>query len=160
MLDTIREVLRTSKLDPSTLEFEITENCVFQQLMKFLPILVELKVMGVRISIDDFGAGYSTLSQFIQIPFDVLKIDKIFANRITTDQKDIAIISGLLDISDNLGMEVIGEGIETAEQLAVFQSEGCSIIQGFYFSQPVAGSEIPALLEKGMGHLLIGSGSG
>ena len=103
--------------------------------------------MGVRISIDDFGAGYSTLSQLTQIPFDVLKIDKIFADRVTTDQKEIAIISGLLDISDNLGMTVSGEGIETAEQIAIFQSKGCNIVQGFYFSQPVAGSEIPALLK-------------
>jgi len=84
---------------------------------------------------------------------------KNFTDRVTTDQKDIAIISGFLDISENLGIAVIGDGIETAEQLAIFQSEGCSIIQGFYFSQPVTGREIPALIEKGMGHLLIETGA-
>ena len=106
--------------------------------------------MGVRISIDNFGMGYSNLSNLAQIPFDVLKIDQSFALKITTNPKDVTIISGIINIAKKLEMEVIAEGVETAEQLEIYKAAGCHLIQGFYFSPAVPDESIPDLIKAGI----------
>ncbi|HKJ26936.1 MAG TPA: EAL domain-containing protein, partial [Anaerolineales bacterium] len=147
LIGNIERVLNETGLDPKYLEFELTENVVFQAIEEHLPLLHNLQSMGVRLSIDDFGTGNSTLRQITRLPFNTLKIDYIFASEVLQDPKTIAIISGIVDIAANLGMDVIAEGIENLEQLEAFQAEGCELVQGFYYSPAVPPDKITQLLK-------------
>jgi EAL domain-containing protein (putative c-di-GMP-specific phosphodiesterase class I) len=99
--------------------------------------LEQLRRLGVRLNIDDFGTGYSSLGQLRHFPFDTLKIDKTFMHGLGEDPHNTAIVSGLLALSRNLGLEVVAEGIETPDQLEHLQALGCDRGQGYYLSRPV-----------------------
>ncbi len=100
-------------------------------------ILSELKALGVRLSIDDFGTGYSSLSYLRRFALDILKIDRSFISEMLTNSESLEIVKTILSLGNNLGMEVVAEGVETLEQMSVLKSLGCEYAQGYFFSKPV-----------------------
>lgn len=134
------EVIRTSiqkfKIKPSMLEIEITEG-LMGNIKEAIPILRKLKELGVIISVDDFGTGYSSLSYIKQFPIDVLKIDQSFVKDVVTNAKDAAITTTIIHLGQNLGMEVIAEGVENKEQEDFLKKANCQKAQGYYYSKPL-----------------------
>ena len=145
----IKRVLEETGLDPQLLELELTENIIFRDMESSMALLHELKGLGIRLAVDDFGTGYSTLSHLAKFPFDTLKIDQTFAPNITTDPNDAAIVGGIISIASNLGMTVIAEGVETADQIVFYKSHGCDQVQGWFYSHSVSAETIATLLKDG-----------
>lgn len=136
-VDQVDKVLKKTGLPPEYLEVEITEGTFIEDPQKTVEILTDMKVRGLRIALDDFGTGYSSLSYLKKFPIDRLKVDRSFVMDIADDEDDKAIVSLITDISRNLGMEVIAEGVEDTRQRDVLMSMGCSAMQGFYYCKPL-----------------------
>ncbi len=100
-------------------------------------MLRQLRALGVKLSIDDFGTGYSSLSYLHRFPIDTLKIDRSFVSRMTDNQENAEIVRTIVVLAQNLGMDVVAEGVETNDQLALLKKLGCENGQGYYFSKPV-----------------------
>lgn len=137
LVHTIEQILGETGLDPEWLEFEITESLLLQNTKKNLTVLNELKRIGVSISIDDFGVGYSSLSYLKHFPIDYLKIDKSFVQNMSTVPKDTLIINAIINLAHSLKLKVIAEGVETLEQLDFLKTQTCDAIQGYLFSRPL-----------------------
>jgi EAL domain-containing protein (putative c-di-GMP-specific phosphodiesterase class I) len=135
-------------LAPSRLELELTESQLMQSTEAAMSILRELKTLGVRIAIDDFGTGYSSLSYLRRFPVDAVKIDRSFIADITTDPEDAAIARAVIAMAHTLKLEVVAEGVETAEQLALLRDWQCDTAQGYYFSYPLTGEALTRLLAR------------
>ncbi|WP_245894406.1 putative bifunctional diguanylate cyclase/phosphodiesterase [Planomicrobium soli] len=143
-LKTVKTVLEESKLDAQFLELEITES-IMQNIKESRDILTQFKKLGVKISIDDFGTGYSSLHILSKLPIDTIKIDKSFIDEL--DQLDRSpIIKAIIDLSLNLNLSIVAEGIETVNQLEFLQANGCMIGQGYLFSKPVKANEFEQLI--------------
>jgi EAL domain-containing protein (putative c-di-GMP-specific phosphodiesterase class I) len=147
-LNEVSKVLLQSGLNPQYLELEVTETVAIHGDSEGIRDLISLKDMGVRLSIDDFGTGFSSLSYLKRLPIDTIKIDKSFIRDIKTDANDAAIITAIIKMSHSLNFKVIAEGVETAEQLAYLKQYECDEIQGFYFSQPLTAEDFSALLQS------------
>jgi diguanylate cyclase (GGDEF)-like protein/PAS domain S-box-containing protein len=147
-VETVDLILRGTGLPASCLELEITESVIVQHSEEVIARFAALDAMGVRISIDDFGTGYSSLSYLKRFAIHQLKIDQSFVRDISSDPDDAAIVSAIIAISHSLGLKVVAEGVETAEQLAFLRSLGCDGAQGYYFSRPVGADEFARLLES------------
>ncbi|MEP7148606.1 MAG: PAS domain S-box protein [Acidobacteriota bacterium] len=130
------EILRTSGLDPRFLKLEVTESTVIERSETALDVLSGIKALGISLSMDDFGTGYSSLSYLHQFPFERLKIDRSFVDKMDHDPKSEAIVRTILLLGKNLNMEVVAEGIESSRQLDLLRHLGCSLGQGFLFSRP------------------------
>ncbi|WP_445506356.1 sensor domain-containing protein [Niallia sp. 03190] len=141
LIEIIKEAICRYGIDPSALEIEITEGAM-QNTMEAIPVLRKLKELGVIISVDDFGTGYSSLSYIKQFPIDVLKIDQSFVKDVLINAKDAAITTTIIHLGQNLGMEVIAEGVEKKEQADFLIRANCHKAQGFYFSKPLSNKEI------------------
>jgi len=135
---TICETLARHGLDPGRLELEITEGILIEDAERALAVLQELKRSGVRIALDDFGTGYSSLSYLRRFPFDAIKIDRSFVQGIGKDSESEAIVSSVIAMGRNLGLEVTAEGVETQTQLDILRSERCTQLQGFLLGRPTA----------------------
>ena len=140
-LDEVRNVLKETKFNPKYLQLEITESMTIEA-AQLIPILRELKELGIVIAIDDFGTGYSSLSYLTNFPIDCLKIDRSFVNKIGVSDKGAAIVTTILAMAKHLQVKVVAEGIETAEQLAYLEQAGCDKIQGYYISRPIPLNEL------------------
>ena len=140
-LDEVRSILHKTGFDPKYLQLEITESMTIEA-TQLIPILRELKQMGIAIAIDDFGTGYSSLAYLTDFSFDCLKIDRSFVNKIGISHKGAAIVTTILAMAKHLHVKVVAEGIETAEQLAYLEQAGCDKIQGYYISRPIPFSEL------------------
>jgi len=134
----VATALQKSGLHPSWLELEVTESMLMDSAETTLATLSTLKGMGVRLAIDDFGTGYSSLSYLKRFPLDTLKIDRSFVKDLPHDAEDAAIAKAIIAMAHSLKLEVVAEGVETAEQLAFLQQHGCDLVQGFLFSKPMA----------------------
>jgi len=145
----LQDLFDNTKFPPELLELELTENVVYQNISGASEKLFQLKSLGVRLAVDDFGTGYSTLGHLAHFPFDRIKIDQKLAPNIPADPKDAAIVAGIITISENLGLEVIAEGVETDEQLAFYKNLNCHIIQGWYFDRAVSADTITEYLKNG-----------
>ena len=140
--------LKASGLDPARLELEITESAVLSETQATLATLARLKGLGLRIAMDDFGAGYSSLSYLRRFPFDRVKIDRDFIREIDASPKALAIVRTLADLCDALEMSTTAEGVETEAQLAAASLAGCRRVQGYLFSPPRPARDIAALIAK------------
>ena len=113
-----------------------------------LATLGSIKALGVAISMDDFGTGYSSLSYLRKFPFDKIKIDQTFVRGLCDQDESRAIIRAVTGLGRSLGMATTAEGVETPEQLSALNAEGCTEVQGYYFSAPVPPAHIPQLLDE------------
>jgi EAL domain-containing protein (putative c-di-GMP-specific phosphodiesterase class I) len=132
----VDEILRTSGLAPHRLELEITETALFDDVDAALEGLRRLKLLGVRVAMDDFGTGFSSLSTLHSFPFDKLKIDRSFVKAIHIDDRATAIVRAVLGLGHSLAIPVVAEGVETDEQLDFLRLEGCAEVQGFGIGRP------------------------
>ncbi len=141
LLEKLQELVTIAKLEPKYLEIEITESILMDSVATSADSLIKLKAQGIRLAIDDFGTGYSSLAYLKTFAVDTLKIDKSFVRDMTTDSSDAAIVSAIISLSHKLGLQVVAEGVETAEQLAFLCSADCDIFQGYYFSRPLPAAQ-------------------
>jgi PAS domain S-box-containing protein len=142
----IGEILEQTGTDPARIHLEITENIAMADPERSAVVLAELKGLGVRLSIDDFGTGYSSLCRLQKFPVDVMKIDRAFVSEIDRDSETHEIVRIIVMLAKNLGMEVVAEGIERTEQIALLKQMGCEWGQGYLFSKPVDVESIEKLL--------------
>jgi diguanylate cyclase (GGDEF)-like protein/PAS domain S-box-containing protein len=136
-----RSVFDRHGVSPSRVELEITETTLMMDAERTLPLLDELKAMGVHLSIDDFGTGYSSLSALQQFPISTLKIDKSFVRNAATDPDDATIVRTIIEMGRSLGLQVLAEGIETEEQRDFLLLSGCQFGQGRLFGEPVSAED-------------------
>jgi diguanylate cyclase (GGDEF)-like protein/PAS domain S-box-containing protein len=134
---TVQEVLIETGLPPDRLEIEITESALVKQPEKALKTLIALKNMGIRLALDDFGTGYSALSYLKTFPFDRIKIAQDFIRNVRISEHDAAIVESIFALGKKLRMDVIAEGVETAEILSCLLALGCTVVQGYYFAKPL-----------------------
>jgi len=144
----IGKLLREVGLAPDTLKLEITESTVMADPSAAVEMLLKIKSLGVQLSIDDFGTGYSSLSYLHRFPLDTLKIDRSFTKEIGQEGDSMEIVRTILPMANSLRLNVIAEGVETAEQLAVLRKLQCEYAQGYYFSEPLSADSAGALLGK------------
>jgi diguanylate cyclase (GGDEF)-like protein/PAS domain S-box-containing protein len=142
LVQMVKSALEEVDLDPSALELEITETTAMQNADVSVEVLRALRAIGVGISIDDFGMGYSSLNYLKRFPINAVKIDRAFVNDLATDEGDAAIVSAVIGMARSLRLRVVAEGVETAAQFAFLRSRKCDEAQGFYFSRPVSADEL------------------
>ncbi|HTL46868.1 MAG TPA: EAL domain-containing protein [Verrucomicrobiae bacterium] len=149
LVEMISGALKETRLEPQWLDLEITESVIMQQLETTIATMRDLHHLGIQISIDDFGIGYSSLSYLKKFPVHTLKIDQSFIREITTDPDDAAITAAVIAMGHSLKLKVIAEGVETMEQLQMLKSLKCDRMQGYLFSRPVPAQTITPLLMEG-----------
>jgi len=148
LLPEVRKALELSGLDPRSLELEITESAVMQNMEQATAAMRALKQYGVKLAIDDFGTGYSSLSNLQHFPLDRIKIDQSFTREIHDNEGVREITMTIITMAKRLKLETIAEGVETQLQASFLGEKGCDELQGFYFSHPVPATEIATLLDK------------
>jgi diguanylate cyclase (GGDEF)-like protein len=146
VVEQVDQTLKETGLDPIYLKLEVTETAAMKDAEAAIVVLTRLKELGVRLSLDDFGTGYSSLSFLHRFPLDTLKIDRSFIQRIDEAGKNSEIVRTIGTLAENLGMDVVAEGVETAVQRDVLHRLGCQYGQGYYFSQPIDEKAVQALL--------------
>jgi diguanylate cyclase len=140
--DTIADLLTKYSVPPHLLCVEITESAVMTDAEHTLEILNRLFALGVRISIDDYGTGYASLSYLKHLPADELKIDRTFIQHMTTDQSDHAIVNSTVNMAHSLGIYVVAEGVEDQATWNLLETLGCDIAQGYYLSRPIPAQDL------------------
>jgi EAL domain-containing protein (putative c-di-GMP-specific phosphodiesterase class I) len=151
--DYLLTIFEETGVDPSCLQFELTESVLMRDVAASAGLLAKLKAMGVQIAVDDFGTGYSSLSYLSRFPIDVLKIDQSFVRAIDADvgaDSDGAIVSAVIDMGKNLHQRVIAEGVEEEKQLVFLKAHNCNEGQGYWFSRPVDAAQMQIMLGTGM----------
>ena len=144
----VAAALADAGLPASSLCLEITESVLMEDVEAATAALEKLKAIGVRLAVDDFGTGYSSLGYLKRFPVDVLKVDKAFIDRLGADLQDSAIVAAVVNLARALGLDVIAEGVENAEQLAELRALGCHFAQGFYFARPQPADLVAPLLGR------------
>ena len=145
----VRRILVDTGLEAEWLKLELTESMVMQDSDAALLALRQLKAIGVGLSLDDFGIGYSSLSYLKRFPIDVIKIDRAFIRELTTNADDASITKAIIATAQSLNMKTIAEGVETEAQVAAVIAKQCDAMQGHFFSRPLPVCDIEALLERG-----------
>jgi EAL domain-containing protein (putative c-di-GMP-specific phosphodiesterase class I) len=148
LIEQVKHILEETGLDASSLKLEITESVVMENAAAATVMLFQLRDLGVKLYIDDFGTGYSSLSHLHHFPFDTLKIDRSFVSRMSTEDGDLEIARTIVALAHNLHMEVMAEGVETAEQLTQLKALHCEYGQGYLFSKPMETTAAGALLRE------------
>jgi EAL domain-containing protein (putative c-di-GMP-specific phosphodiesterase class I) len=148
LLQDISRTLQSSGMNAGLLELELTEGMVMQSPERAAKVLTDIKSLGVRLAIDDFGVGYSSLAQIKRFPIDTIKIDRSFIRDIPQDAEDNAITETIIAMGKTLSLTVVAEGVETAEQLKFLRERGCDQMQGYYFNKPMAAGEFAGLVRK------------
>lgn len=160
LLDSIKEILATTGLNPACLELEITESCIIDNVEDNVLLLHAIKQLGVEISIDDFGTGYSSLNYLKCFPIDKIKIDQSFVRGVPEKSIDSALTQAIIAMSRSLHLKVIAEGVETEEQLVFLRENGCDEVQGYHICPPLPIEHVRELLTDRSipcGHLLSSS---
>jgi diguanylate cyclase (GGDEF)-like protein/PAS domain S-box-containing protein len=148
LVPTVVNALASTGVSASRLELEITETVLMNDSAANLQVLHQLRALGVRIALDDFGTGYSSLNYLRTFPFDKIKIDRSFINEVDTRPDNKAIVKAVTGLADSLGMVTTAEGVERGEQLDQLRSDGCTEVQGYYFSRPVPAAQLPSRMSE------------
>jgi diguanylate cyclase (GGDEF)-like protein/PAS domain S-box-containing protein len=148
IVDTVLGILEETGLDPGSLEIELTETVMMEDVDGTIETLQELKRQGIQISIDDFGTGYSSLNYLRKFPIDKLKIDQSFVKDISSSEYEQEIIKAVLAVAHSRDLKVIAEGVETGEQLKFLRQHGCDQVQGFYVCPPISVDRFTRLLQQ------------
>jgi len=148
LADMVAKILEETDLAPELLCIEITESNVMENMEHTIEILQALKSLGVILSVDDFGKGYSSLNYLKTFPIDILKVDRSFVSGIPIDRDDMAISTAIVVLAQSMALKVVAEGVETADQLSFFRSLNCDAIQGYYFSPPVPAGEVSRYMSE------------
>jgi diguanylate cyclase (GGDEF)-like protein len=151
LADIVGRVLKETGLEPHSLELELTEGALVRNVAATANTLRDLNGMGVKIAIDDFGIGYSSLSYLRHFPINKLKIDKTFVDSITTDPSNEAISRAIITLAHSLRITVVAEGVETAEQMEMLRAMGCDEAQGYLISRPISADDLTRLLAENAG---------
>ncbi len=147
-LDEVVNKLNEENISPSNIRFEITESALMSDYERAMTAMADMKARGFVIALDDFGTGYSSLKYLKDFPIDVIKIDKSFVQDIGVNESNEGIILATLRMAESLKMKCVAEGIETQEQVQFFCRHQCHYLQGYYFSKPVPGEDIPELIKE------------
>jgi diguanylate cyclase (GGDEF)-like protein/PAS domain S-box-containing protein len=150
LVEDIRKLLRELDLPPEALKLEITESTMMTDPSGAVEMLQQIKSLGVRLAIDDFGTGYSSLSYLHRFPLDTLKIDRYFISSMCEGGEGMEIARTILPMANNLRLDVVAEGVETVQQVALLQKLQCKYGQGYYFSRPLSAEGTTALLARGL----------
>jgi diguanylate cyclase (GGDEF)-like protein/PAS domain S-box-containing protein len=142
LVENIAELLEESNLPPRCLKLEITESVFSDNIDAAVTLLTQLRNLGVQLSIDDFGTGYSSLSYLQRFPIDTLKIDRSFVTQMMENEENLAIVRTIVALAQNLGMDVVAEGVETEDQLRLLRKLECENGQGYLFSTPLGGGQL------------------
>jgi diguanylate cyclase (GGDEF)-like protein len=148
LVDQISDVLKEAHVEPRHLKLEITESAVMENAETAVQLFRRLKALGVQLSIDDFGTGYSSLGYLHRFPVDTLKIDRSFIGRIGEAAENIEIVRTIVSLAENMGMEVVAEGVETLAQLSQLRKLNCEYGQGYLFSRPVEAASIDTWISR------------
>jgi EAL domain-containing protein (putative c-di-GMP-specific phosphodiesterase class I) len=142
-LDQVRGTLTRLGLPPHRLQLEVTEREIMRDPETARALMIEFQNLGVKLAMDDFGTGTSSLGFLRNYPFDTIKIDRSFVQDVTANGDVLAVIHATVNLVENLGMASLAEGVENAAQVAILQTLGCRYAQGYYFSRPVAPDALP-----------------
>lgn len=147
LISRIERTLKETGLEPQNLKLEITESAIMENAASTAAKLLEIKALGIQLGIDDFGTGYSSLSYLHRFPVDILKIDRSFVSAMD-NHENLQIVKTITMLSQNLGMQAVAEGVETAEQAAQLRAMRCRYAQGYFFSKPIDAIAIESLLQE------------
>jgi FOG: EAL domain len=142
LIEEIDQILMETGLDGNALSLEITESMLIEDINKTIDVLTEIKSRNIQISIDDFGTGYSSLNYLHRFPIDNLKIDYSFVSQMQEKNRNYQVVSSIIDLGHHLGLAIVAEGIETAQQMQWLQELGCEFGQGYLFAKPLSAQEI------------------
>jgi EAL domain-containing protein (putative c-di-GMP-specific phosphodiesterase class I) len=159
-LENLLVVLDQTGMDPRMLELELTESVLMTHAETAASILQTLREHGVQIAIDDFGTGFSSLSYLRKFRIDALKIDQSFVSQVTSAGDETSIVAAVISMARSLQLRVVGEGVETVDQLRFLQAQDCDEVQGYYVSRPVPHEEFAELLRSGIDRRLDAEFSG
>lgn len=143
---TVARLLQDHGLSPCDLEIEITESCLVEPIDQAVKVLEELRELDIRIGLDDFGSGFSSLSQIRDLPISTIKIDRSFINAIRSKTDVGVIVTSIITLAHGLNMRVVAEGVELMDQLVQLKMAGCDEVQGYFLSRPVPSAEAQKLL--------------
>ncbi len=149
LVETVLRLLQEGGIEPRRLDLEITESALMKDPDTAVAVLGELRSKGVRISVDDFGVGYSSLSHLRRLPVDGLKIDRVFVREVGEDPVNGAIVRAVISMAHGMGLDVTAEGVETAEELAFVRAQRCDRAQGHYFSRALPAAAAGEMLPSG-----------
>lgn len=149
LIDRVVVILKETKLPATSLKLEITESAVMENVETAIKMLKHLRDLGVQLSMDDFGTGYSSLSYLHRFPINTLKIDRSFITRMVENNENAEIVRTICGLAQNLEMDVVAEGVETPEQLAILRALGCKYAQGYFFSKPLDSAGAEAFMCEG-----------
>jgi EAL domain-containing protein (putative c-di-GMP-specific phosphodiesterase class I) len=144
----VNNLMQVYRLPPRSLELEVTETGLMEDITTAAQHLLSLRRSGALIAIDDFGTGYSSLSYLKSLPLDKIKIDKSFVQDLFDDEDDATIVRAIIQLGKSLGMQVIAEGVETLEQEAYIIAQGCNEGQGYFYSKPLPARELTLFLKQ------------
>jgi len=144
----LQKVLHEAGVGPEGIEIEITESMIMSDTDSAIAALTELHGLGVRVAMDDFGAGYSSLSYLRKFPIDTIKIDGSFVADISTSADDAEIVRTIISMGQTLNKTIVAEGVETEEQLQLLRNFKCDQVQGYLFSRPLPGNELTEFIRE------------
>ncbi|MFD1706933.1 EAL domain-containing protein [Siminovitchia sediminis] len=147
-LDYVKEALKESGLKAQYLHLELTESIMLERSGELVTMLKELRTMGVRLSIDDFGTGFSSFSYLKDFPVHSLKIDRSFIQHLHGDSKDLAIVHAILSMGQRMGLQVVAEGVESNHQMSMLSGMGCDFVQGYFIQKPLEARRFSSWLKK------------
>ena len=145
-VEMVKKIIAETGMDPRLLELEFTESIVMENAEKTIETLNSLKKLGIQLSIDDFGTGFSSLSYLKHFAIDRIKIDRAFVADVSRSRDDAAIVEGIISLGHNLNLKVLAEGVENGEQLFFLTAHGCDEIQGFYVALPMSADDLTETL--------------
>ena len=142
----LEDILASHLIDAERLELEVTESALIEDPVRSHQMMHKIAGLGVTLAVDDFGTGYTSMSQLEQMPLSTLKIDRSFTSRLADDPGGATLVKAMVDLAHEFGLEVVAEGVEDAEVTARLRELGCDIGQGYLWSRPVASDALPEVL--------------